>query len=98
MIEKEFSISNDIGLHAGQAAKFTKVSSSYKSEIRIIKGEKTANGKSLLSVLALGIFGETKFVVSIVGPDEERAMSKLSRLIENNFIEDDEFFANRNLL
>ncbi len=88
MIEREFIIRDDIGLHAGPAAKFTRVASRYKSEIRVIKGNKTGNGKSLLSVLALGIFGNTRFTVKIVGPDEVEAMYDLTRLIESNFEED----------
>ncbi|NLI60374.1 MAG: HPr family phosphocarrier protein [Clostridiales bacterium] len=88
MIEKEFIINNETGLHARPAAKFTKVASLYKSEIRIIKGNKTGNGKSLLSILALGIFGGVKFTVKIVGPDEVEAMYDLTRLIESNFKED----------
>lgn len=87
MIEKEFVINNETGLHARPAAKFTKVASSYKSEIRLIKGNKVGNGKSLLSILALGIFGGTKFTIKIVGPDEIEAMYELSRLINSNLDE-----------
>ncbi|HZJ57689.1 MAG TPA: HPr family phosphocarrier protein [Clostridia bacterium] len=88
MIEREFAIKDDMGLHAGSAAKFTRIAGRYKSEIRVIKGNKTGNGKSLLSILALGIFGDTKFVVKIVGPDKIEAMYDLTRLIENDFILD----------
>ncbi len=88
MIEKQFVINNETGLHARPAAKFTKVASSYKSEIRLIKGDKVGNGKSLLSILALGIFGGTEFTIKIVGPDEVEAMYDLTRLIESNFKED----------
>lgn len=88
MIEKEFVINNETGLHARPAARFTKVASAYKSEIRIIKGDKIGNGKSLLSILALGIFGGTKFTVKIVGPDKVEAMYHLTRLIKSNFRED----------
>ena len=91
MIEKEFIINNEAGLHARPAAKFTRVASSYKSEIRIIKGEKVGNGKSLLSILALGIFGGTEFTVKIVGTDEVEAMYELTRLIENDFNENQDF-------
>lgn len=85
MIEREFVIENEIGLHARSAARFTRVAGMYKSEIRIIKDNKSGNGKSLLSILALGIFGGTKFTVKIVGPDEVEAMYELTRLIENDF-------------
>ena len=85
IIEKEFVINKEIELHVRPASQFTKVASSYKSEIRVIKGDKSGNGKSLLSLLALGIFGGTKFTVKIVGPDEVEAMNGITRLIESNF-------------
>jgi len=90
MIEKEFVLQNEVGLHARPAAKFTKVASEYKSEIRLIKGDKVGNGKSLLSVLALGIFQGTKFTIKIVGPDELEALYGLTRLIDNDFKEEGE--------
>lgn len=88
MVERDFLIKDEAGLHARLAAKFTRVASSYKSEIRIIKEgqeEKEGNCKSLLSILALGIFGGTRFTIKIVGPDEVEAMHALTRLIEHDF-------------
>ena len=46
MIEREFIIKNDIGLHAGPAAKFTRIASRYKSEIRVIKETRLATVKA----------------------------------------------------
>ena len=85
MIERDFVILNEIGLHARPAAKLTQVASKYKSEIILIKDNKMANAKSLLSVLALGIFKGTKFSVRISGSDEIEAMLHIKKLIENNF-------------
>jgi len=85
MIEREFIINNEIGLHAGAAAKFTQVAGNYKSEIRLIKNSKIGNAKSLLSVLVLGIFKGSRFKVQIVGSDELEAASGITRLIENGF-------------
>lgn len=90
MIEKDFVLQNEVGLHARPAAKFTRIASSYKSEIRIIKGEKVGNGKSLLSILALGLFQGTKFTIKIVGPDEVEALYALTQLVENDFMVDEE--------
>ena len=55
MVEKDFIIDNEAGLHARPAATFTKVANSYKSDVYIIKDGKIGNGKSLLSILALGL-------------------------------------------
>lgn len=90
MIEKDFVIENEAGLHARPAAKFTQVANSYKSEIFLIKDGKMGNGKSLLSILALGIFRGNRFRVQIVGPDEVEALYGITKLIENNFKDEEE--------
>jgi phosphocarrier protein HPr len=89
MIEKEFIIENEAGLHARPAARLIKKASSFSSDISIIQGNKTGNAKSLLSVLALGVFKGNKVTVRIDGSDEVTAMYKISQLIENNFYEED---------
>jgi len=85
MVEREFIINNEIGLHAGAAAKFTQIANGYKSEIRLIKNSRIGNAKSLLSVLVLGIFKGSRFKVQIAGSDELEAANGITRLIENDF-------------
>ena len=63
MIEKEFIIENESGLHARPAARLIKEASSFSSDISIIRGNKVGNAKSLLSVLALGVYKGTKVKV-----------------------------------
>ncbi|HHU48583.1 MAG: HPr family phosphocarrier protein [Caldicoprobacterales bacterium] len=89
MIEKEFIIENEAGLHARSAARLIKEANSFSSDINIIRGNKTGNAKSLLSILALGVFKGTKVTVRIDGSDEIAAMHRISQLIENNFYEED---------
>jgi len=90
MIEKEFVIENEAGLHARPAARLIKAAGSFMSDINIIRDGKIGNAKSLLSVLALGIFRGTRIMVQINGPDEIAALYKISKLIENNFSEEEE--------
>lgn len=90
MIEKEFTIENEAGLHARPAAKLIKAANSFKSEIRILRDTKMGNAKSLLSVLALGIFKGCRITVQINGPDEITALYRIQKLIESNFTEEEE--------
>lgn len=87
MVEKEFIIQNEAGLHARPAARLIKAAGGFMSDIYIIRDGKIGNAKSLLSVLALGIFKGSKIKIQINGPDEIAALYKLSKLIENNFSE-----------
>lgn len=88
MIERKFVIEYEDGLHARPAARFTKIASGFKSEIRIIKDSKTGNGKSLLSVLSLGIFKDTHIRVEIIGPDESEAMCVIAKLLTDGLSSD----------
>ena len=88
MVEKEFIIENEAGLHARPAAMLIKEASRFQSDILVIRGNKTGNAKSLLSILALGVFKGTGVTVRIDGSDEIAAMYKISKLIESNFSEE----------
>ncbi|HHT65495.1 MAG: HPr family phosphocarrier protein [Caldicoprobacterales bacterium] len=88
MVEKEFIIENEAGLHARPAAMLIKEASRFQSDILVIRGNKTGNAKSLLSILALGVFKGTRVTVRIDGSDEIAAMYKISKLIESNFSEE----------
>lgn len=46
-------ITDDVGLHARPAAQFVKTAAGFASEIRVTRGERSANAKSLLEVLQL---------------------------------------------
>ncbi len=88
MVEKEFIINNEAGLHARPAARLIRTAGGFVSEVHIIRDGKIGNAKSLLSVLALGIFKGTRITVQVDGPDEITALYKIGKLIENNFVEE----------
>ena len=88
MVEKEFIINNDAGLHARPAARLIKTAGGFVADVHVIRNGKIGNAKSLLSVLALGIFKGTRITVQVEGPDEITALYKIGKLIENNFVEE----------
>ncbi|MGI6539058.1 MAG: HPr family phosphocarrier protein [Caldicoprobacterales bacterium] len=89
MVQKDFVIENEAGLHARPAARLIKTAGGFQSDISIIHGTKKGNAKSLLSVLALGIFKGTQITIQADGPDEVAALYKIEKLIESNFSEID---------
>ncbi|KOO51082.1 HPr family phosphocarrier protein [Viridibacillus arvi] len=81
MIEKNFNVIDEAGIHARPASVLVTVASGYESEIKIIYKEKTANLKSILGVMALGIpFGE-EFNINAEGSDEEEVLKKLEETL-----------------
>ncbi|HYE84254.1 MAG TPA: HPr family phosphocarrier protein [Clostridia bacterium] len=87
MVSEKVTILNETGLHARPAALFVSTAAKFKSELLLHKGEKQANAKSILSVLALGVTKGTEITISANGPDEKEALSKLIELIKSKFNE-----------
>lgn len=88
MIEKELTILNRSGLHTRPASQFVNTANQFKSEITIYKGDAMANGKSIISMIALGASKGSKIRLIVEGPDEKEAIEALRTLIENKFGED----------
>ncbi len=85
MQEISIVVRNKVGLHARPAALFVQISVAHQSKITVIKGEKTGNAKSILSILALGVNQDDKITIQADGADEGAALEKLAKLIEDNF-------------
>ena len=77
MIVKEITIRNPQGLQSKCAAIFIQKATGYKANIWISKGERKANGKSLLGVLSLAIGKDSVISLSAEGEDEAEAVSEL---------------------
>jgi phosphocarrier protein len=84
MVEQTVTLGSKSGLHARPAAIFVQHAKGYQSQITLAKGEKSANGKSILSVLALGAEQGDRVTLHISGSDAETALHKLVRLLEGD--------------
>ncbi len=72
-------------LHARPANLFVRVASERVAEVRVRCGEKLANAKSILEVLALGAARGATIELEAEGPDAEQALDELTRLVLANF-------------
>jgi len=88
MIQFESTIGNKIGLHLRAAGEFVKIASQFESEITVYNGERSANGKSILSLAGLAAACGTVITVQIDGDDEHSARSALETLLEKKFYEE----------
>ncbi len=88
MIESAITIKNRTGLHARAAAKFVEVTSSYDSNIEISNGDKTVDGKSILSVMMLAASPGSELTLKIDGNDESEVLDAIIALVNNNFGEE----------
>lgn len=67
------------GLHARPATLLAETSKRFKSELAIRVGDKTANAKSIVSLLRLGASGGTELTVSADGPDAAEALAAIAQ-------------------
>jgi phosphocarrier protein HPr len=88
VIRQDVVIENALGLHARAAARFVQVASRFKSRVQLSHGARTADGKSILGLLALVASRGTRLVVSVDGADEQEALKALVDLVQARFGEE----------
>ena len=65
----EVTIVNRLGLHARAAAKFVTLASGFESDIRLVRGEREVNGKSIMGVMMLAAGRGTQLRIVADGAD-----------------------------
>jgi len=84
-MEVKARILNDDGLHARPAGILAKKAGGFKSKIDFSFNGKTVNGKSLLSIMSLGLTKDAELAIMAEGEDAEPALKALCTLIESKF-------------
>lgn len=87
-VTRSVVVSNELGLHARPAARFVQLAKEFDADLRIGTGEREANCKSLISLLTLGVTCGTSVTITGSGPDAERGVERLERLLEELAVED----------
>ncbi|MBN2287166.1 MAG: HPr family phosphocarrier protein [Tissierellales bacterium] len=83
MTTRKYLIKNTIGLHARPAALFVKQAAGYESSIKVLKDNKTADAKSIISIMALGAVKGSEITITADGKDEELAIEALIQLLDS---------------
>ena len=78
---------NPLGLHARAAAKFVHLASSYAASVRVAKGGREMDGKSIMGLLLLSAAQGSTVTISVDGADEDAAIAALCGLVERGFDE-----------
>lgn len=87
MIQRAVPIVNALGLHARAAARFVRMAGAFKSQIRVSRGNRTTDGKSILGLLLLAAARGTEILISADGLDESEALDALAGLASRGFEE-----------
>lgn len=71
------------GMHARPCGAIVNEAKKYKSEIKIIKDEKQANGKRLLALMGLGAVYGSVLTIQIEGEDEKEAKKSIEKVLND---------------
>jgi phosphocarrier protein len=85
MIGRRVQVVNALGLHARAAARFVRLAGQFRSQIRVTRGQRTMDGKSILGLLLLAAARGAEIHISADGPDEAEALAALAALAERGF-------------
>lgn len=88
MISRSLTVRNQLGMHARASARFVHVANAYGSRIRVERGGRVVDGKSIMGVLLLAAARGSLVTISADGPDEGEALDALCRLVESGFGEE----------
>jgi phosphocarrier protein len=80
-------ITNPLGLHARAAARFVHAASAFQARVRVTKGQREMDGKSIMGLLLLAAAQGSKVTISADGVDEIDAIATLRALVERGFDE-----------
>ena len=83
MTSKKYVSKNTIGLHARPAALFVKKAAEFESKIKVVKEDKEADAKSIISIMALGAVKGAEIVISANGEDSDSAVDALVELLDS---------------
>jgi len=87
MVEREFTVTSELGLHARPAGQFVQLAGRFSAEITV-SGDGDGDGdwvsaRSVLSLLSLAASQGTRLRLRACGSDAAEAVEALGRLLEN---------------
>lgn len=85
-----FVIKNKVGLHARPAALFVQTAAEFEAKVtvrNVTRDTSAVDGKSILSVMTLGVSQGHEIEITTEGADEQAALEALTLLISSDFSE-----------
>lgn len=80
----DYTITDEIGLHARPAGQLAKQVKGYESIVTLTCREKTVELKKLMAVMALAVKKGETVTIKVEGPDEDKAAAELEEYFKAN--------------
>jgi phosphocarrier protein HPr len=88
MVSRTVTVRNQLGMHARASARFVHIASAFQARVRVGRGARVMDGKSIMGVLLLAAGRGTEITISAEGDDEAAALEALCQLVESGFGEE----------
>ena len=79
------TILNKLGMHARAAVKFVQTANRFRCEVKVVKDDQEANGKSIMGLLTLVAAHGVTMTVVCDGDDAAAAVTALADLVATGF-------------
>jgi phosphocarrier protein len=79
-----YTIKDQVGIHARPAGQLVKLCKSFKSRITITKGDKTVSATQLMKLMGMGIKQNDVVTFTVNGPDEAEAANAVEEFMEEH--------------
>ena len=79
-----YTITDELGIHARPAGLLVKLAAGFKSNIIISKDGKEANAKRIMALMSLGVTKGTEITVKVEGPDEGEVAKLVEEFLKAN--------------
>lgn len=81
MVVQTVTVGNPTGLHARPAALFIQAASKFKCDLKIAKGDKEVDARSILGILTLTAKQGDSITLKAAGEDAQEAVDTLTDLV-----------------
>lgn len=82
MVEKQFKVIDETGIHARPATILVKAAGKFKSDIQLQYKEKKVNLKSIMGVMSLGVVHGAEIKIIANGEDEQEALQGMDEIMK----------------
>jgi len=89
MVEKIYTVSNRLGLHARPASLFVKTTGRFQCSVKVVKADQEIDGKSIMGLLMLAAGPGTELKIIADGSDEQNLLAALDDLFARRFDDED---------
>lgn len=80
----EYTITDELGIHARPAGLLAKMCGKFQSAIKLTSPKKTVDGKGIMGVMSMGAKQGDLLKVEIDGPDEDTAAEEIEQFLKQN--------------